>query len=139
MWYQRALILVLWQPLHFYPLNKRSCLTKKAPVISPSRLPWTQPIPTMFIIQTNLDTCWCQPNWTMPIINPGKQQWYTHLRQRRNSDFIDGILEMSSREKYLSQFELWNQCNSMILSRLSDSNEAEIAAGVIHAKTVRQV
>ena len=31
----RALILVLWQPLHFYSLNKRSCLAKKTLVTSP--------------------------------------------------------------------------------------------------------
>jgi len=46
---------------------------------------------------------------------------------------------MSSREKDPSQFELWNQCNSMILSWLSHSVEAEIVAGVIHAKTACQV
>ena len=101
-------------------------MAKKSLVTPPNWLPWTQPIPTMFIIQTNADTCWCRPNWTTPIINPRREQWYTHSWWRRNSQH----LEMPSREKDPSQFELWNQCNSMILSWLSHSIEAEIVAGV---------
>jgi len=49
------------------------------------------------------------------------------LTTKKKLRFVDDTLEMSSREKDSSQFELWNKCNSMILSWLSHSIEAEIA------------
>ncbi|XP_068483312.1 uncharacterized protein [Phaseolus vulgaris] len=71
------------------------------------------------------------------------QFWKTtmvhELTTKKKLGFVDGTIEMSSQEKDPSQFELWDQCNSMILSWLSHSIEAEIAAWVIHAKTARQV
>ncbi|XP_068492158.1 uncharacterized protein [Phaseolus vulgaris] len=71
------------------------------------------------------------------------QSWKTTmvhaLTAKKKLRFVDSTIEMSSQEKDSSQFELWNQCNSMILSWLSHSIEAEIAAGVIHAKIARQV
>jgi len=38
------------------------------------------------------------------------------LTTKKKLRFVDGTLEMSSQEKDPSQFELWNQCNFMILS-----------------------
>ncbi|XP_068503970.1 uncharacterized protein [Phaseolus vulgaris] len=71
------------------------------------------------------------------------QSWKTTmvhaLTAKKKLGFVDGTIEMPSQEKDPSQFELWNQCNSMILSWLSHSIEAEITAGVIHGKTARQV
>ncbi|XP_068503612.1 uncharacterized protein [Phaseolus vulgaris] len=71
------------------------------------------------------------------------QSWKTTmvytLMVKKKLGFVDGTIEMSSQEKDPSQFELWNQCNCMILSWLSHSIEAEIAAGIIHAKIARQV
>ena len=53
------------------------------------------------------------------------QSWNTTmvhaLTANKKLGFVNNTLEMSSREKDLSQFELWNQCNSMILSWLSHS------------------
>ena len=71
------------------------------------------------------------------------QSWKTTmvhtLTAKKKLGFVDGTIERSSQEKDPSQFELWNQCNSMILSWLSHSIETEIVARVIHAKTARQV
>ncbi|KAH7560623.1 hypothetical protein JRO89_XS10G0056000 [Xanthoceras sorbifolium] len=38
-----------------------------------------------------------------------------------------------------TEYALWNQCNSMIISWLTHSVEPDLAKGVIHAKTARQV
>jgi len=56
------------------------------------------------------------------------QSWKTTmvhaLTAKKKLKFVDGTIEMSSQEKDPSQFELQNQCNSMILSWLSHSIEA---------------
>ena len=46
-WYQST-DLVLWQSLHFYPLNKKSCLAKKAPVTSPIKTSYKASPPSKF-------------------------------------------------------------------------------------------
>ena len=37
-----------WQPLHFYLLNKKSCMTKKAPVTSPIETSYNASVPSKF-------------------------------------------------------------------------------------------
>ena len=40
--------------------------------------------------------------------------------------FIDGTIEEPSQDANSTEFELWNQCNSMIISWLTHSVEADI-------------
>jgi len=61
------------------------------------------------------------------------------LTTKKRLGFVDDTLEMPSRENDPSKLELWNQYNSMILSWLSHSIEAEITARIVHAKTTHQV
>nr|CAD1834152.1 unnamed protein product [Ananas comosus var. bracteatus] len=44
-----------------------------------------------------------------------------------------------SQKEKPTEFALWNQCNSLILSWLTHSVETDMAEGVIHAKTAHQV
>ena len=53
--------------------------------------------------------------------------------------FIDYTIEEPSQDANSTEFELWNQCNSMIISWLTHSVEADIAEGIINAKTTHQV
>ncbi|KAK3028078.1 hypothetical protein RJ639_039369 [Escallonia herrerae] len=53
--------------------------------------------------------------------------------------FINGSIEQPSEKDQPTEYALWNQCNSMILSWLTHSVEPDLAKGVIHAKTAYQV
>lgn len=61
------------------------------------------------------------------------------LTAKNKLGFIDGSLEAPSQEEKPTEFALWNQCNSLILSWLTHSVETDMAEGVIHAKTAYQV
>ncbi|XP_023522882.1 uncharacterized protein LOC111786919, partial [Cucurbita pepo subsp. pepo] len=58
---------------------------------------------------------------------------------KKKIGFIDGTIEEPSQDANSTEFELWNQCNSMIISWLTHSIEADIAKSIIHAKTTHQV
>ena len=58
---------------------------------------------------------------------------------KKKMGFIDGTMEELSRDANSTKFELWNQCNSMIISWLTHSVEADIAKSIIHTKTTHQV
>ncbi|XP_022934547.1 uncharacterized protein LOC111441691 [Cucurbita moschata] len=61
------------------------------------------------------------------------------LIAKKKIGFIDGTIEEPSQDANSIEFELWNQCNGMIISWLTHSVEADIAEGIIYAKTARQV
>ena len=61
------------------------------------------------------------------------------LIAKKKIDFIDGTIEEPSQDANSTEFELWNQCNSIIISWLTHSVEAHIAKVIIHAKTTHQV
>ena len=61
------------------------------------------------------------------------------LIAKKKIGFIDDTIEEPSQDANSIEFELWNQCNSMIISWLTHSVEADIAEGIIHAKTTHQV
>ncbi|KAL3513054.1 hypothetical protein ACH5RR_025771 [Cinchona calisaya] len=61
------------------------------------------------------------------------------LTAKNKLGFIDGSLQAQSQEEKPTEFALWNQCNSLILSWLTHSVETDMAEGVIHAKTAYQV
>nr|CAD1830596.1 unnamed protein product [Ananas comosus var. bracteatus] len=61
------------------------------------------------------------------------------LTAKNKLGFIDGSLEAPSQKEKPTEFALWNQCNSLILSWLTHSVETDMAEGVIHAKTAYQV
>ncbi|KAL3538662.1 hypothetical protein ACH5RR_002028 [Cinchona calisaya] len=61
------------------------------------------------------------------------------LTAKNKLGFIDGSLQAPSQEEKPTEFALWNQCNSLILSWLTHSVETDMAEGVIHAKTAYQV
>ena len=61
------------------------------------------------------------------------------LIAKKKIGFIDGTIQEPSQDANSTEFELWNQCNSMIISWLTHSVEADIAKGIIHAKTAHQV
>ncbi|KAL6311111.1 hypothetical protein AAG906_025863 [Vitis piasezkii] len=61
------------------------------------------------------------------------------LTAKKKIGFVDGTVEEPSQEDEPFMFEQWNQCNSMILSWLTHAVESDIAEGIIHAKTAREV
>lgn len=61
------------------------------------------------------------------------------LTTKKKIGFVDGTVEEPSQEDEPFMFEQWNQCNSMILSWLTHAVESDIAEGIIHAKTAREV
>jgi len=61
------------------------------------------------------------------------------LTAKNKLSFIDGSIEPPSKIDQPTEYALWNQCNSMILSWLAHSVEPDLAKGVIHAKTAHQV
>jgi len=64
----------------------------------------------------------------------------THaLITKKELGFVNNTLEMHSQVKKPLEFDLWNQCNSMILSLLTYLVEQDIVVGMVHAKTARQV
>ncbi|KAL5760838.1 hypothetical protein ACOSQ2_019676 [Xanthoceras sorbifolium] len=60
------------------------------------------------------------------------------LTAKNKIGFIDGSIEPPSETEHPTEYALWNQCNSMILSWLTHSVEPDLAKGVVHAKTARQ-
>ena len=61
------------------------------------------------------------------------------LTTKKKIGFVDGTVEEPSQEDEPFMFEQWNQCNNMILSWLTHAVESDIAEGIIHAKTAREV
>ncbi|KAK3028814.1 hypothetical protein RJ639_038641 [Escallonia herrerae] len=61
------------------------------------------------------------------------------LTTKNKIGFINGSIEQPSEKDQPTEYDLWNQCNSMILSWLTHSVEPDLAKGVIHAKTAYQV
>ncbi|XP_022973625.1 uncharacterized protein LOC111472218 [Cucurbita maxima] len=61
------------------------------------------------------------------------------LIAKKKIGFIDGTIEEPSQDANSIKFELWSQCNSMIISWLTHSVEADIAEGIIHAKIAHEV
>ncbi|WJZ85554.1 hypothetical protein VitviT2T_005081 [Vitis vinifera] len=61
------------------------------------------------------------------------------LTAKKKIGFVNGTVEEPSQEDEPFMFEQWNQCNSMILSWLTHAVESDIAEGIIHAKTAREV
>ena len=56
------------------------------------------------------------------------------LIAKRKIGFIDGTIEEPSQDANSTEFELWNQFNSMIISLLTHSVEADIADEIILTK-----
>ncbi|XP_073121310.1 uncharacterized protein [Henckelia pumila] len=71
------------------------------------------------------------PSWSKSMIHA--------LTAKNKIGFIDGSIESPSETENPKEFALWNQCNSMILSWFTHSVEPDLAKGVIHATTARQV
>ena len=61
------------------------------------------------------------------------------LIAKKKIGLIDDTIEEPSQDANSTEFELWNQCNNMIISWLTHSVEADITEGIIHAKTAHQV
>ena len=61
------------------------------------------------------------------------------LTAKNKVGFIDGFIAAPSQIENPTEFALWNQCNSMILSWLTHSVEPNLAEGIVHAKTAYQV
>ncbi|KAG6401762.1 hypothetical protein SASPL_138627 [Salvia splendens] len=61
------------------------------------------------------------------------------LTAKSKVGFIDGSISPPSQVEDPTIYFLWKQCNSMIISWLTHSVEADIAEGIIHAKTSQQV
>ncbi|KAH7570844.1 hypothetical protein JRO89_XS05G0206300 [Xanthoceras sorbifolium] len=70
------------------------------------------------------------PSWSKSMI--------LALTAKNKIGFIDGSIEPPSETEHPTEYALWNQCNSMILSWLTHSVEPDLAKGVVHAKTARQ-
>ncbi|KAK3037908.1 hypothetical protein RJ639_031799 [Escallonia herrerae] len=71
------------------------------------------------------------PSWSKSMIHA--------LTAKNKIGFINGSIEQPSEKDQPTEYALWNQCNSMILSWLTHSVEPDLAKGVIHAKTAYQV
>ncbi|KAL5785997.1 hypothetical protein ACOSQ2_002115 [Xanthoceras sorbifolium] len=71
------------------------------------------------------------PSWSKSMI--------LALTAKNKIGFIDGSIEPPSETEHPTEYALWNQCNSMILSWLTHSVEPDLAKGVVHAKTALQV
>ncbi|KAK3002635.1 LOW QUALITY PROTEIN: hypothetical protein RJ639_019741 [Escallonia herrerae] len=71
------------------------------------------------------------PSWSKSMIHA--------LTAKNKIGFINGSIEQPSEKDRPTEYALWNQCNSMILSWLTHSVEPDLAKGVIHAKTAYQV
>jgi len=71
------------------------------------------------------------PSWSKSMIHA--------LTAKNKLSFIDGSIEPPSKIDQPTEYALWNQCNSMILSWLAHLVEPDLAKGVIHAKTAHQV
>ena len=56
------------------------------------------------------------------------------LIAKKKIGFIDGTIEEPSQDANSIEFELWNQCNRMVISWLTHLVEADIAEGIIHAR-----
>ena len=87
-----------------------------------------------------------QPGYSLvPIkLNRTNYQYWSKslmhaLIDKKKIGFIDDTIEEPSQDANSTEFELWNQCNNMIISWLTHSVEADIAEGIIHAKTTHQV
>ena len=61
------------------------------------------------------------------------------LTAKNKIGFIDRSIEPPSETEHPTEYALWNQCNIMILSWFTHSVELDLAKGVVHAKTARQV
>ncbi|KAL5763422.1 hypothetical protein ACOSP7_019686 [Xanthoceras sorbifolium] len=71
------------------------------------------------------------PSWSKSMI--------LALTAKNKIGFIDGSIEPPSETEHPTEYALWNQCNSMIISWLTHSVEPDLAKGVVHAKMARQV
>ncbi|KAK3003669.1 hypothetical protein RJ639_018270 [Escallonia herrerae] len=71
------------------------------------------------------------PSWSKSMIHA--------LTAKNKIGFINGSIEQPSEKDQPTEYALWNQCNSMILSWFTHSIEPDLAKGVIHAKTAYQV
>ncbi|KAK3014114.1 hypothetical protein RJ639_010293 [Escallonia herrerae] len=71
------------------------------------------------------------PSWSKSMIHA--------LTAKNKIGFINGSIEQPSEKDQPTEYALWNQCNSMILSWLTHSVEPDLAKGVIHAKTAYQM
>ncbi|KAL5819423.1 hypothetical protein ACOSQ4_023265 [Xanthoceras sorbifolium] len=71
------------------------------------------------------------PSWSKSMI--------LALTAKNKIGFIDGSIESPSETEHPTEYALWNQCNSIILSWLTHSLEPDLSKGVVHAKTARQV
>ncbi|KAK3018141.1 hypothetical protein RJ639_004595 [Escallonia herrerae] len=71
------------------------------------------------------------PSWSKSMIHS--------LTAKNKIGFINGSIEQPLEKDQPTEYALWNQCSSMILSWLTHSVEPDLAKGVIHAKTAYQV
>ncbi|KAI5314748.1 hypothetical protein L3X38_043924 [Prunus dulcis] len=61
------------------------------------------------------------------------------LTAKNKVGFVNGSVQPPSETEQPTEYALWNQCNSMILSWLAHSVEPDLAKAVVHAKTIHQV
>ncbi|XP_059654512.1 uncharacterized protein LOC132301259 [Cornus florida] len=71
------------------------------------------------------------PSWSKSMIHA--------LTAKNKIGFVNGSIEPPSETEHPTEYALWNQCNSMILSWLTHLVEPDLAKGVIYAKTAHQV
>ncbi|KAJ0009951.1 hypothetical protein Pint_34666 [Pistacia integerrima] len=86
--------------------------------------------PGLMLVPTKLNSTNYQ-SWSKSMIHA--------LTAKNKIGFINGSVKPPSETEQPTEFALWNQCNSMILSWLTHSVEPDLAKGVIHAKTAHQV
>ncbi|XP_020411497.1 uncharacterized protein LOC109946852 [Prunus persica] len=71
------------------------------------------------------------PSWSKSMLHA--------LTAKNKVGFVNGSVQPPVETKQPTEYALWNQCNSMILSWLAHSVEPDLAKAVVHAKTVHQV
>ena len=71
------------------------------------------------------------PSWSRSMIHA--------LTAKNKIGFINRSIQPPSKTEQPTEYALWSQCNSMVLSWLIHSVEPDLAQRVIYAKTAHQV
>ncbi|KAI5338447.1 hypothetical protein L3X38_017718 [Prunus dulcis] len=86
--------------------------------------------PSHMLVPTKLNGA-NYPSWNKSMIHA--------LTAKNKIGFVNGSIKPPSETENPTEYALWNQCNSMVLSWLAHSVEPDLAKGVVHAKTAHQV
>ncbi|KAK3031955.1 hypothetical protein RJ639_037116 [Escallonia herrerae] len=86
--------------------------------------------PSHFLVPIKLNGA-NYPSWSKSMI-------HALTAKTKLASSMDPLSNLQKKDQP-TEYALWNQCNSMILSWLTHSVEPDLAKGVIHAKTAYQV